>query len=74
MYSCCHGNIHYAYHLIFSELFAPLIVLHVRSNLVVLCGKSLQNFENLDFFEILITQNMLKCTKDPFVRSALKYN
>ena len=28
-----HCNIHYTYHLLLSELFAPLIVLHVRSNL-----------------------------------------
>ena len=33
----------------------------------------MQNLENLDFFEISITQNLLKCPKDPFVRSALKY-
>ena len=33
----------------------------------------MQNFENLDVFEILITQKLLKCPKDPFVRSALKY-
>ena len=31
----------------------------------------MQNFENLDVFEILITQRLLKCLKDPFVRSAL---
>ena len=31
----------------------------------------MQNLENLDIFEILITQNLLKCRKDPFVRSAL---
>ena len=29
MHSCCHGNIHYSYHLILSELFAPLIVFRV---------------------------------------------
>ena len=33
----------------------------------------MQNLENLDVFEILITQKLLKCPKDPFVRSALKY-
>ena len=33
--------------------------------------KNLQNLENLDFFEILITQKLLKRLKDPFVRSAL---
>ena len=33
----------------------------------------MQNLEDLDVFEILITQNLLKCPKDPFVRSALKY-
>ena len=33
----------------------------------------MQNLENLDVFEILITQNLLKCLKDPFVRSALIY-
>ena len=33
----------------------------------------MQNLENLDFFEILITQKLLKCLKDPFVRSALNY-
>ena len=32
----------------------------------------MQNLENLDVFEILITQKLLKCPKDPFVRSALK--
>ena len=32
----------------------------------------MQNLENLDVFEILITQKLLKCLKDPFVRSALK--
>ena len=31
----------------------------------------MQNLENLDIFEILITQKLLKCPKDPFVRSAL---
>ena len=31
----------------------------------------MQNLENLDVFEILITQKLLKCLKDPFVRSAL---
>ena len=31
----------------------------------------MQNFKNLDVFEILITQKLLKCPKDPFVRSAL---
>ena len=34
----------------------------------------MQNLENLDVFEILITQKLLKCPKDPFVRSALIYN
>ena len=33
----------------------------------------MQNFENLDVFEILITQKLLKCLKDPFVRSWLIY-
>ena len=33
----------------------------------------MQNLENLDIFEILITQKLLKCPKDPFVRSALIY-
>ena len=33
----------------------------------------MQNLENLDVFEILITQKLLKCPKDPFVRSVLKY-
>ena len=33
----------------------------------------MQNLENLDVFEILITQKLLKCLKDPFLRSALKY-
>ena len=33
----------------------------------------MQNIENLDVFEISITQNLLKCPKDPFVRSALIY-
>ena len=35
--------------------------------------KNMQNLENLDVFEILITQKLLKCLKDPFVRSALIY-
>ena len=34
----------------------------------------MQNLENLDNFEILITQKLLKCPKDPFLRSALNYN
>ena len=34
----------------------------------------MQNLENLDIFEILITQKLLKCPKDPFVRSAIKSN
>ena len=71
MHSCCHGNIHYTDHFILSELFAPLIVLHVRSNLSH-C-KNMQNLENLDVFEIFLTQKLLKCPKDPFVRSALIY-
>ena len=33
----------------------------------------MQNLENLDVFEILITQKLLKCLKDPFLRSALNY-
>ena len=33
----------------------------------------MQNLENLDVIEILITQNLLKFPKDPFVRSALIY-
>ena len=36
MQICCQSNVHYTYHLILSELFAPLIVLHVRSNLPLL--------------------------------------
>ena len=32
----------------------------------------MQNLENLDGFEILITQKLLKCLKDPFVRSMLE--
>ena len=36
MHSCCYGNIHYTYHLILSELFVPLVVLHVRSNLTII--------------------------------------
>ena len=32
---------------------------------------NVQNLENLGFFEILITQKLLICPKDPFVRSAL---
>ena len=31
----------------------------------------MQNLENLGVFEILITQKLLKCLKDPFLRSAL---
>ena len=34
----------------------------------------MQNLENLEVFEILITQKLLKCPKDPFVRSALIFN
>ena len=33
--------------------------------------KNMQNIENLDIFEILTTQNQLKCPKDPFVRFTL---
>ena len=33
--------------------------------------KFMQNLEYLVVFEILITQKLLKCPKDPFVRSAL---
>ena len=33
----------------------------------------MQNLENLDVFEIWITQKLLKCLKDPFLRSALNY-
>ena len=29
------------------------------------------NIENLDVFEILTTQKLVKCPKDPFLRSAL---
>ena len=36
MHSCCHGNIHYMYHLILSEMFASLIVIYVRSNMSLL--------------------------------------
>ena len=32
--------------------------------------KNMQNLENKDVFEILITQKLLKSPKDPFVRSA----
>ena len=71
MHSCCHGNIHYTYHLILSELFGPLIVLQVRSILIYF--KNMQNLENLDIFEIFITQKLLKCLKNPLVRSVLKY-
>ena len=35
--------------------------------------KNMQNLENMDVFEILITLKLLKCPKDPFVRSALLY-
>ena len=31
----------------------------------------MQNLENMDIFEILNTQKLLICPKDPFVRSAL---
>ena len=65
MHSCCHGNIHYTHYLILSELFAPLIVVHVRSNLLLYC-KSMQNLENLDVFEILITQKSTKMPEGPF--------
>ena len=33
--------------------------------------KNMQNLENLNVFEILITQNLQKCPKDPFVRTGL---
>ena len=33
----------------------------------------MQNLENMDVFEILIAQKVLKCPKDPFVKSALNY-
>ena len=36
--------------------------------------ENMQNLENMDVFEILITQKLLKCSKDPFVRSALICN
>ena len=36
-----------------------------------LYSKHMQNLENLDVFEILITQKLLKCRKDPFLRSSL---
>ena len=35
--------------------------------------KNMQNLEKLGVFEILITQKLLMCPKDPFVRSALIY-
>ena len=69
MHRCCHGNIHYTYHFILSELVLPLIVLHVELH-VITC-KNMQNLENLDVFKMLILQNLLKCPNDPFVRSAL---
>ena len=31
----------------------------------------MQNFENLEVFEILITQKLLKCPKDPFLKFIL---
>ena len=31
----------------------------------------MQNLKNMDVFEVLITQKLLKSPKDPFVRSAL---
>ena len=31
----------------------------------------MHNLENLNVFDILITQKLLKCPKDPFVRLAL---
>ena len=34
----------------------------------------MQNLENLDVFKILIRKKLLKCPKDPFVRSMLIYN
>ena len=34
---------------------------------------NMQNLENLDVFEILITQKLIKCPKDTFVRSVLIY-
>ena len=68
MHSCCHGNIHYNYHLISSELSAPVIVLHVRSNLTLVRTYKILKIKT--FFEILITGNLLKCLKDPFARSA----
>ena len=35
-HSYCNGNIHYTYHLVLLEMFVSLIVLHVRSNLILL--------------------------------------
>ena len=40
---------------------------------ILLHCKNMQNIEILDVFEILIAQKLLKCPKDPFVRSALIY-
>ena len=41
---------------------------------ILLYCKNIQNLENMDVIEILITKKMLICPKDPFVRSALKHN
>ena len=45
--------------------------LYYMLELIWLYCKNMQNLENMDVFEILITQKLLKCPKDPFVRSAL---
>ena len=72
MHSCCHGNIHYTYHLILSKLFVPLVVLVWLLEANWLICKNMQNLENLDVFESSFTEKLLKCPKDPFVRAALK--
>ena len=71
MHICCHGNIHYIYHLILSELFAPLIVLHVRGNLSLLLEHAKSwKFRRFWYFDYTKTA---KCPKDPFLRSAFIY-
>ena len=52
-HSCYHGNIHYTYHSVLSEMFASLIVLHIRSNLILL--QEYVKIKILDDFKILIT-------------------
>ena len=46
--NCCHGNERDAYHLVLSEIFASLIVLHEGGN--TLYNKKHENVKNLAVF------------------------